>query len=106
MFKRLKIKKGDMVVITSGDNKGKQGRVIEVNREKDTVIVEGINMITRHRKPSTQNPQGGIEKREAGIHVSNVMVLDAKGNATRIGRRKNEEGKLERFAKKTGEAIK
>ena len=106
MFKRLKIKKGEMVVVTSGDNKGKQGRVIEVNREKDTVIVEGINMITRHRKPSAQNPQGGIEKREAGIHVSNVMVLDAKGNATRIGRRKNEEGKLERFAKKTGEAIK
>jgi large subunit ribosomal protein L24 len=106
MFKRLKIKKGDMVVVTSGDNKGKQGRVIEVNRDKDTVIVEGINMITRHRKPSAQNPQGGIEKREAGIHVSNVMVLDAKGNATRIGRRKNEEGKLERFAKKTGEAIK
>jgi large subunit ribosomal protein L24 len=106
MFKRLKIKKGDMVVVTSGDNKGKQGRVIEVNRDKGTVIVEGINMITRHRKPSAQNPQGGIEKREAGIHVSNVMVLDAKGNATRIGRRKNEEGKLERFAKKTGEAIK
>ena len=106
MFKRLKIKKGDIVVVTSGDNKGKQGRVIEVNRDKDTVIVEGINMITRHRKPSAQNPQGGIEKREAGIHVSNVMVLDAKGNATRIGRRKNEEGKLERFAKKTGEAIK
>jgi large subunit ribosomal protein L24 len=106
MFKRLKIKKGDMVVITSGDNKGKQGRVIEVNREKDTVIVEGINMITRHRKPSAQNPQGGIEKREAGIHVSNVMLLDSKGNATRIGRRRNEEGKLERFAKKTGEAIK
>lgn len=95
-----------MVVITSGDNKGKQGRVIEVNREKDTVIVEGINMITRHRKPSAQNPQGGIEKREAGIHVSNVMLLDSKGNATRIGRRRNEEGKLERFAKKTGEAIK
>ncbi len=106
MFKRLKIKKGDMVVVTSGDNKGKQGRVIEVNRDKDTVIVEGINMITRHRKPSAQNPQGGIEKREAGIHLSNVMLLDAKGNATRIGRRKNEEGKLERFAKKTGEAIK
>jgi len=106
MFKRLKIKKGDMVVVTAGDNKGKQGRVIEVNREKDTVIVEGVNLVTRHKKPSAQNPQGGIEKREAGIHVSNVMVLDAKGNATRIGRRKNEEGKLERFAKKTGEAIK
>lgn len=106
MFKRLKIKKGDMVVITSGDNKGKQGRVIEVNREKDTVVVEGMNMITRHRKPSAQNPQGGIEKKEAGIHISNVMLLDAKGNVTRVGRRRNEAGKLERFAKKTGEAIK
>lgn len=106
MFKRLKIKKGDMVVVTAGDNKGKQGRVIEVNRDKDTVIVEGVNMITRHRKPSAQNPQGGIEKKEAGIHVSNVMLMDAKGNVTRVGRRRNENGKLERFAKKTGEAIK
>jgi large subunit ribosomal protein L24 len=106
MFKRLKIKKGDMVVVTAGDNKGKEGRVIEVNREKDTVIVEGVNMITRHRKPSAQNPQGGIEKREAGIHVSNVMLMDAKGTVTRVGRRRNENGKLERFAKKTGEAIK
>jgi large subunit ribosomal protein L24 len=106
MFKRLKIKKGDMVVVTAGDNKGKQGRVIEVNRDKDTVIVEGVNMITRHRKPSAQNPQGGSEKREAGIHVSNVMLMDAKGNVTRVGRRRNENGKLERFAKKTGEAIK
>ena len=106
MFKRLKIKKGDMVVVTAGDNKGKEGRVIEVNRDKDTVIVEGVNMITRHRKPSAQNPQGGIEKREAGIHVSNVMLMDAKGIVTRVGRRRNENGKLERFAKKTGEAIK
>jgi len=106
MFKRLKIKKGDMVVVTAGDNKGKEGRVIEVNREKDTVIVEGVNMITRHRKPSAQNPQGGIEKREAGIHVSNVMLMDTKGTVTRVGRRRNENGKLERFAKKTGEAIK
>lgn len=106
MFKRLKIKKGDMVVVTAGDNKGKQGRVIEVNRDKDTVIVEGVNMITRHRKPSAQNPQGGIEKKEAGIHLSNVMLMDAKGNVTRVGRRRNENGKLERFAKKTGEAIK
>jgi large subunit ribosomal protein L24 len=106
MFKRLKINKGDMVVVTAGDNNGKQGRVIEVNREKDTVIVEGVNMITRHRKPSAQNPQGGIEKREAGINISNVMLMDAKGNVTRVGRRRNESGKLERFSKKTGEAIK
>ena len=106
MFQRLKIKKGDMVVVTAGDNKGKQGRVIEVNREKDTVIVEGVNLVTRHKKPSAQNPQGGIEKKEAGINISNVMLLDAKGNATRVGRRRNENGKLERYSKKSGEAIK
>lgn len=106
MFKRLKIKKGDMVVVTAGDNKGKQGRVIGVNREKDTVIVEGVNLVTRHKKPSAQNPQGGIEKKEAGINISNVMLLDASGKATRVGRRRNEDGKLERYSKKSGEAIK
>jgi len=103
MYKRLKIKKGDVL---SGDHKGKQGRVTEVDRKNDRVIVEGINLITKHRKPSATNPQGGIEKIEAGIHVSNVMILDNKGNATRIGRRKNAEGKLERFSKKSGEALK
>lgn len=106
MFKRLKIKKGDLVTVLSGDHKGKQGRVTDVDRKTDRVIVEGINLITKHRKPSATNPQGGIEKIEAGIHVSNVMILDNKGNATRIGRRKNAEGKLERFSKKSGEALK
>lgn len=106
MFKRLKVKKGDLVAVVTGDHKGKQGRVSSVDRKTDRVIVEGINLVTKHRKPSATNPQGGIEKIEAGIHVSNVMVLDNKGNVTRIGRRRNDEGKLERFSKKSGEALK
>jgi large subunit ribosomal protein L24 len=106
MFKRLKIKKDDLVLVTSGDHKGKQGRVIEVDRKKDRVLVEGINLVTKHRKPSAQNPQGGIEKKEATIHISNVMVVDTKGNITRVGRRTGSEGKLERYSKKSGEALK
>jgi large subunit ribosomal protein L24 len=106
MFKRVKVKKGDLVVVTTGDNKGKQGRVVEVNRDNDRVVVEGVNMVKKHRKPSAQNPQGGIESIAAGINISNVKVVDAKGNATRVGRRRNAEGKLERFSKKSGETLK
>jgi large subunit ribosomal protein L24 len=106
MFKRLKIKKGDLVVVTTGDNKGKQGRIVEVDRDKDRVIVEGVNMVKKHRKPSAQNPQGGIESIPAGMHISNVKVVDSKGNATRVGRRRNAEGKLERYSKKTQEVLK
>jgi large subunit ribosomal protein L24 len=106
MFKRLKIKKGDLVVVTAGESKGKQARVTNVDRTNDRVTVEGVNMVTKHRKPSAQNPQGGIEKIEAGIHISNVKVIDTKGNATRVGRRRNSEGKLERFSKKSGETLK
>ena len=106
MFKRLKIKKGDLVVVTAGDNKGKQGRVVEVNRDNDRVIVEGVNMVKKHRKPSAQNPQGGIETIAAGINISNVKLVDAKGNATRVGRRRNADGKLERYSKKSGETLK
>jgi len=95
-----------MVVVTAGDHKGQQGRVIAVDRDKDRVTVEGVNMISRHRKPSAQNPQGGIEKREAGLHISNVMLIDAAGNATRVGKTRNEEGKLVRISKKSGEVIK
>ncbi|MFN5620522.1 MAG: 50S ribosomal protein L24 [Flavobacteriales bacterium] len=106
MFKRLKIKKGDLVVVTAGDNKGKQGRIVEVNRDNDRVIVEGVNMVKKHRKPSAQNPQGGIETIAAGINISNVKLVDAKGNATRVGRRRNADGKLERYSKKSGETLK
>lgn len=106
MFKRLKIKKNDLVTVISGEHKGKQGRVVEVDRKNDRVLVEGVNMVTKHRKPSAQNPQGGIEKKEATLHISNVMVVDTKGGVTRVGRRRNSEGKLERFSKKSGEALK
>lgn len=106
MYKRYKIKKNDLVVVTTGDHSGKQGRVIEVIRKTDRVIVEGVNKVTKHRKPSAKSPQGGRETIAAGIHISNVKVLDAKGNATRVGRRKNDEGKLERYSKKTGETLK
>ena len=106
MFKRLKVKKGDLVVVTTGDSRGKQGRVVEVNRDKDRVVVEGVNLVKKHRKPSAQNPQGGIESIAAGINISNVKVVDAKGNATRVGRRRNDDGKLERFSKKSGETLK
>jgi len=105
MFKRVKVKKGDLVVVTTGDSKGKQGRVVEVNRDNDRVVVEGVNLVKKHRKPA-QNPQGGIESIAAGINISNVKVVDAKGNATRVGRRRNADGKLERFSKKSGEALK
>lgn len=106
MFKRYKVKKGDLVVVTTGDNKGKQGRIVEVDRKNDRVIVEGVNLVKKHRKPSAQNPQGGIETIAAGINISNVKLVDNKGNATRVGRRRNAEGKLERYSKKSGEAIK
>jgi large subunit ribosomal protein L24 len=106
MFKRVKVKKGDLVVVTTGDSKGKQGRVVEVNRDNDRVVVEGVNLVKKHRKPSAQNPQGGIESIAAGINISNVKVVDAKGNATRIGRRRNADGKLERFSKKSGDTLK
>lgn len=107
MNKKLHIKKGDMVFVNAGDEKGKTGKVLEVNREKNRAVVEGINMVSKHTKPNANNPQGGIIKQEASLHISNLQVVDpAKGGATRIGRRLNENGKLVRFAKKSGEEIK
>lgn len=104
---KLHIKKGDTVVVLAGEDKGKTGRVLEVFVDKQRAIVEGINIITKHAKPSAKNPQGGIEKKEAPIHISNLNVVDPKtGKATRIGRRLNESGKLVRYSKKSGEEIK
>ncbi|MFN3530806.1 MAG: 50S ribosomal protein L24 [Bacteroidia bacterium] len=102
---KLKIKKGDVVRVISGDDKGKEGRVLEVKRAEMRAIVEGINMITKHSKPSAASPNGGIVKKEASIHVSNLMLV-AGGTPTRVGRKADENGKLVRFAKKTGETIK
>ena len=89
----------------SGNYRNKQGIVLKVFTEAYRATVDAINMVSRHRKPSAKNPQGGIEKKEAPIHLSNVMLVDGKGNATRVGR-KEENGKLVRYSKKSGEVIK
>lgn len=105
--KKLHIKKGDTVIVISGESKGQQGRILEVQRIKDRAIVEGVNLISKHQKPNAEHPQGGIIKKEAGVHISNLMVVDPKtGKPTRIGRKRNSEGKLVRFSKKSGEEIK
>lgn len=104
---KLHIRKGDMVKVLAGDDKGKQAKVLEVNREKRRALVEGVNMMTKHTKPSAGKPEGGITKAESFIHISNLMLIDpATGNPTRVGRKHDEKGKLKRFAKKTGEIIK
>lgn len=107
MQKKLHIKKGDTVYVKSGEYRGQTGKVLEVIREKERAIVEGVNMVSKHTKPNAQNPQGGIVKKEAPIHISNLMVVDpTSGNPTRIGRKLNEAGKLVRYSKKSGEEIK
>ena len=99
----MKIKKGDTVRVIAGADKDKEGKVIAVNQKKGTVLVEGVNMITKHTKPSVANQQGGIIHTEAPIDASNVMYV-SEGKATRIGF-KMEGGKKVRFAKKTGKVI-
>lgn len=107
MNKKLHIKKGDQVYVNAGNDKGKSGKVLEVITKKDRVIVEGINLVSKHTKPNAQHPQGGIIKQEAGIHISNLQVVDpANGGPTKIGRRIGEKGKLVRYSKKSGEEIK
>ena len=91
MNKKLHIKKGDMVYVNAGNDKGKTGKVLEIITKKDRAIVEGVNMVSKHTKPNAKHPQGGIIKQEAGIHISNLQVVDpAKGGPTRIGRRMGE----------------
>lgn len=95
-----------MVIVITGDDKDKKGRVLEVDRKKNRAVVEGVNLVSRHTKPNSENPNGGIVKKEAPIHVSNLMVVDpSNGEATRIGRRL-ENNKLVRYSKKTNEEIK
>lgn len=104
---KLKIKKGNIVKVIAGDSKGQQGKVLVVNREKTTVIVEGVNMVSKHTRANAKSPQGGIVKQEAPIHISNVMFVDGKGNATRIGRKIDEKtNKIVRYSKKSMEVIK
>ena len=104
---KLHIKKGDTVYVNAGEDKGKTGRVLEVLIDKSRAIVEGVNMVSKSTKPNAKNPQGGIVKQEAALHISNLNVVDPKtGKPTRIGRRENAEGKLVRYSKKSGEEIK
>ena len=107
MQKKLHIKKGDTVFVNLGEYRGQKGRVLEVDRKKERAIVEGINMISKHTKPNAQYPDGGIIKKEAPVHISNLMLIDpSSGAPTRIGRKKNSKGKLVRYSKKSGEEIK
>ena len=100
------IKKGDTVYVNAGEDKGKTGRVLKVLVKEGRAIVEGINMVSKSTKPNAKNPQGGIVKQEASIHISNLNPVDPKtGKATRIGRRKSSEGTLVRYSKKSGEEI-
>ena len=104
---KLHIKKGDMVQVFAGDNKGQQGKVLKVEVTKQRAIVEGVNLCKKATKPNAQNPQGGIVEKEAAIHISNLQVLDPKsGKPTKVGRKLNAKGKLVRYAKKSGEEIK
>ena len=99
----MKLKTGDKVVVIAGKDKGKEGKILHVDRKNNRVIVEGVNMISKHTKPSRQNQQGGIVKKEGSIHASNVMYLH-NGKATRLGAM-IKDGKKVRVAKKTGEVI-
>jgi len=105
---KLHIKKGDTVYVNAGEDKGKTGRVLKVDVEKQRAFVEGVNMVSKSTKPSAKNPQGGIVKQEASIHISNLNVVDPKsGKPTRIGRKESADGRtFVRYAKKSGEEIK
>ena len=107
MSVKLHIKKGDTVYVNAGDNRGQQGKVLEVIVDKRRAVVEGVNMVSKHTKPNAKNPQGGIVKQEAPIAIDNLQVVDPKsGKPTRIGRRMGDKGKLVRYSKKSGEEIK
>jgi len=105
--KKLHVRKGDTVKVIAGNSKGKTGKVLEVNTSKYRAIVKGVNIVSKHIKPSATNPNGGIEKTEASVHLSNLMVVDpSNGEATRVGRKADDNGKLVRYSKKSGEVIK
>ncbi|WP_378177766.1 50S ribosomal protein L24 [Aquimarina sp. SS2-1] len=101
---KLKIKSGDTVKVIAGDNKGQQGKVQKVLKDKNKAIVEGVNLVSKHQKPSAANPQGGIVKQEAPIHISNLSLLTSNGDATRVGYRVEGDKKV-RFSKKSNEVI-
>ena len=104
---KLHIKKDDTVIVLAGEDKGKTSKVLKVLVEKNRAIVEGVNIVSKSAKPSAKNPQGGIVKMEAPIHISNLSLIDPKsGKATRVAVKKTDDGKKVRIAKKSGEEIK
>jgi len=107
MATKLKIKKGDLVKVMSGESKGDTGKVLTVNKETNRALVEGVNKVKKHSKPNAKHPNGGIIEVEASIHVSNLMLVDGAGKASRTGRRLDEKtNKLVRFFKSTKEVVK
>ena len=103
-MKKLKIKTGDTVRVMAGDHKGQEGKVQKVFIEKNKAIVEGVNLVSKHEKPSAANPQGGIKKKEAPIQISNLSLIDKNGEATKVGYRIENDKKV-RFSKKSNEVI-
>jgi large subunit ribosomal protein L24 len=107
MNRKFHVKRGDTVYVNAGEYKGQRGRVLEIIVGDEKAIVEGINMVSKHTKPNAQYPQGGIIKKEAPIHISNLMIVDgSSGKPTRIGRRLSDKDKLVRYSKNSGEEIK
>jgi len=107
MRRKLNIKKGDTVMVIAGDSKGQQGRVLMVDIEKGKILVESVNMVKKHTRPTNKTPKGGIIQKEAPIHISNLKVIDGSGKPTRIGRKIDEKtNKMVRYSKKSGEVIK
>lgn len=104
-MKKLKIKSGDTVRVITGDHKGSEGKILRIDRVKNKAIVEGVNLVSKHEKPSAKNPQGGIVKKEALIHISNLSLIDSKsGETTRVGY-DIKDGKKVRVSKKSNEVI-
>jgi large subunit ribosomal protein L24 len=108
MQSKLHIKKDDTVKVIAGDSKGQEGKVLSVDKTKNRAVVEGVNLVSKHTKPNAKNPQGGIVKQEASIHLSNLMLIEpGTGKPTRVGRKLDEKSdKLVRYSKKSGEVIK
>jgi len=103
---KLHVRSGDTVIVIAGNAKGKKGKISQILVEKQRAVVEGVNMITKHVKPTAQNPQGELKQMEGTIHLSNLQLVDpATGQPTRTGRKLNDKGKLQRFSKKTGNLV-
>jgi large subunit ribosomal protein L24 len=102
---KFKLKKGDLVRVISGESKGQEGKIIQIDTKKQRALVEGVNLVSKHSKPNAKNPQGGIVKQEGSIHISNLMFVEG-GKTTRLGRQKDKDGKVVRVSKSTKEVIK